>query len=553
MQISLIQTQKSDVAAKWVWWAWPVLLLFLVSISYGSYFLRNFTDSLLLYLPTPFAIVLLYWYGPRMLPIIYANEIATLVLWGASGGWMRIALIASHAPIMTYASWFLYRRTNSEGVKDLLSSTDSFIRFVLLGIFIPVLINSLFTNQYTFVNHDPYTVALILLSDFLTILTIATPILYFLAPQENSFAVTIAKPFTTLPLSQRNLKTIQFWLIVVGFVVMTLFVDFDAYWYIYGVASIIVAIRNGFATVILINAIIFILNYILPVLDFADIFLASKGSTQSLSVHLGMLAMIISSSLIGRVISDLWNIEYKLIQQKKELEKANGQLIKTNSELDRFVYSLSHDISAPLKSIKGLINLSRIENSPEHSALYLSKIDTSIKRLEFFIAEVLDYSRTNRKELLSEKIHLETVVGELIEDFKYLENFNKIKFRFDFDTAYISSDKFLLKVILSNLISNAIKYQKIGKEHEPFINISSSKDGRLTKIKIEDNGEGIAPQSQEKIFEMFYRGSSTSTGSGLGLYILKEAIEKLNGTIEMSSELGKGSSFVISIPSSAQV
>lgn len=547
MQVSLSQTQKSEVSAKWVWWAWPLLLAVLVSISYGSYFLRNFTDSILLYLPTPFAIVLLYWYGPRMLPIIYLNEIATLVIWGAPGGWMRIALIASHAPIMTYTSWFLFKRSNNEESKALLSSTDSFIRFVLLGILIPLLINSIFTSQYTFVNHDPYTVALIFLADFLTILTIATPLLYFLAPQESSFKVILVRN----ALSQRNPKVIQFWLIVIGFVVMILFVEFDAYWYIYGVVSIIVAIQRGFATVILINAIIFILNYIIPVLDFADIFLASKGSTKSLSVHLGMLAMIISSSLIGRVISDLWNIECKLTKQKKELEQANSQLTKTNSELDRFVYSLSHDISAPLKSIKGLVSLSRVEKSPEYSALYLSKIDTSINRLESFIAELLDYSRTNRKELLLEKIHIETVVKSVIEDFQYLEDSQKIEFRFDFNVQNVFSDKFLLRVILSNLISNAIKYQKVCSGHKPFISISSKEEGRLTKIEIEDNGEGIAPQFQERIFEMFYRGSSTSTGSGLGLYILKEAVEKLEGTIQMSSELGRGSSFIISIPSSA--
>ncbi|MEZ4946646.1 MAG: ATP-binding protein [Cyclobacteriaceae bacterium] len=555
MQISLNETARpvKSVPAKWVWWAWPLLLTFLVSISYGSYYLRNFTDSVLLYLPTPFAIILLYWYGPRMLPIIFLNEIVTLLLWGASGSWIRIALIASHAPIMTYASWFLYKRTNSEGVKDLLSSTDSFIRFVLLGVFVPVLINSVFTYHYTFVNKDIYVVSLIFLADFLTIITIATPLLYFLSPKADSFSFTIAKPFATISLEQRTPKAIQFWVIVTGFVAMIFFVDFDTYWYIYGVISIIVAIQRGFATVILINCIIFILNYILPVLDFADIFLASKGSTKSVSIHLGMLAMIISSSLIGRVISDLWKIEYKLTEQKKELEKANSQLTKTNSELDRFVYSLSHDISAPLKSIKGLVNLSRIENSPEHSALYLSKIDTSINKLESFIAEVLDYSRTNRAELQSEKIHLDTVIMELIEDFKYLENFQKIEFKYDFATEHVMSDKFLLKVILSNLISNAIKYQKIDTDHRPFINISSGEEGQFTKIKIEDNGEGIAPQSQERIFEMFYRGSSNSTGSGLGLYILKEAIEKLNGKIEMNSELGKGSSFIILIPSSAQV
>jgi signal transduction histidine kinase len=263
--------------------------------------------------------------------------------------------------------------------------------------------------------------------------------------------------------------------------------------------------------------------------------------------------MAISSSLIGRAISDLWKIEFKLTEQKKELEKTNSQLIKTNSELDRFVYSLSHDISAPLKSIKGLVNLNRIENSPEHSELYLGKIDTSINRLELFIAEVLDYSRTNRKELKNEEIHLAPFVDEIIDDFKYMENIEPIKFELNLGKNEVVSDRFLLKVILGNLISNAIKYQKNNPTHKPFIKITSKEEDHMTKIQIEDNGEGIAPQSKDKIFEMFYRGSNTSTGSGLGLYILKEAIEKLKGKIEMSSELGKGSVFTISLPSTTQV
>ncbi len=539
--------------AKWVWWAWPLLLAFLVSISYGSYFLRNFTDSVLLYLPTPFAIVLLYWYGPRMLPIIYINEVVTLILWGAPGGMQRILLLATHAPLMTFASWFFYKRVNKESLTDMLSTTNSFIRFTLLGVFVPVLINSLYTYNYTFVNHDLKIVGLILLADFLTIITIATPILYFLAPGEDSFKFKVSKPFASLALEKRNPRAIQFWILVVGFIAMIFFVDFDNYWYVYGVISIIVGIQQGFATVILINCLIFILNYILPLLDFADIFLASKGSTKFINVHLGMLTMIISSSMIGRAISDLWRTEFKLTEQKQALEKANSQLVKTNAELDRFVYSLSHDISAPLKSIKGLVNLNRIENSPEQSELYLSKIDTSIKRLEVFIAEVLDYSRTNRKELSSEKIHLENFVKEIIDDFRYMENFDPIQFELNLGASELVSDRFLLKVILGNLISNAIKYQKKAPGHKPFVKINARTMDSFTKIQIEDNGEGIAPQSKDKIFEMFYRGSNSSTGSGLGLYILKEAVEKLDGNIEMSSELGKGSVFTISIPSATQV
>ncbi|HCM75020.1 MAG TPA: hypothetical protein DIS90_01465 [Cytophagales bacterium] len=552
MQAEMAQdlSNAKELPVKWVWWAWPVLLAFLVSISYGSYFIRNFTDSVLLYLPTPFAIILLYWYGPKLLPIIYINEVITLLLWNAPGGILRIGLLAMHAPVMTYASWFLFKRTNKEGLKDLLNSTNSFIRFTLLGVFVPVLINSIFTYNYTFVNHDLEVVTLIFLADFLTIFTIATPILYFLMPKENKFSFRISKSFSSITLEQRSPGAVQFWLIVAGFIGMIFFVDFDAYWYVYGVVSIIVGIQRGFATVILINAIIFLLNYILPLLDFADVLLASKGSTKSISVHLGMLAMIISSSLIGRVISDLWRIEYKLTDQKKELEKANNQLIKTNAELDRFVYSLSHDISAPLKSIKGLVNLSRIENDHDQSLLYLSKIDLSIKRLEAFIAEVLDYSRTNRKALSEEEIHLEHIVREIINDLEYLENFDSIQFHYFLEVKKFASDRFLLKVILSNLISNAIKYQKTDKGHKPYIKVSSYKQAGFNKIEIEDNGEGILPQSKEKIFEMFYRASSNSTGSGLGLYILKEAVEKLYGTIEVSSEYGKGAKFTVSIPSS---
>lgn len=540
-------------SVQWKWWTWPVLLAFLVSISYGSYFLRNFTDSVLLYLPTPFAIILLYWYGPRMLPIIYLNEIVTLVLWGAPGGWTRILLIAIHAPVMTFSSWYFFKRTSKESLKDLLSSKNSLIKFTLLGVLIPVLVNAMFTYNYTFVNHDLSIVFLILLSDFITIFTISLPVLYFLAPSQNSLKIVVSKPFASLAVEAHRPQLFQFWLIVVLFVSMVFFVDFDSYWYVYGVISIIVAIQQGFATVILINAIIFVLNYVLPLIDFADVALASKGNTKDASIHLGMLTMIISSSLIGRVISDLWKTEYQLTQQKGEIEDKNLQLIKTNTELDRFVYSLSHDISAPLKSIKGLVNLSKLENAVEKNSLYLTKMDESIDRLESFIAEVLDYSRTNRTILKEEEIHLEPFLKEIINDFRYLENFEAITFDLKLDQESVASDKFLLKVIFSNLISNAIKYQSRSDGHQPFIKITSHRRDEYLIIHIEDNGEGIAKEYKGKVFEMFYRASNASTGSGLGLYITKEAVEKLNGQIEITSEVGVGSTFVVSIPLPTEV
>jgi signal transduction histidine kinase len=175
-------------------------------------------------------------------------------------------------------------------------------------------------------------------------------------------------------------------------------------------------------------------------------------------------------------------------------------------------------------------------------------MDESIDRLESFIAEVLDYSRTNRTILKEEEIHLESFLKEIINDFRYLENFEAITFDLKLDQESVASDKFLLKVIFSNLISNAIKYQSKSDGHQPFIKITSHRRDEYLIIHIEDNGEGIAKEYKGKVFEMFYRASNASTGSGLGLYITKEAVEKLNGQIEITSEVGVGSTFVVSIP-----
>ncbi len=546
------ESPQKKVLIKIEWWVWPILLLTLVAISYGSYFLRNFTDSVLLYLPTPFAFVLIYWFGPRTLPLIYINEIITLILWGALGPWYRILLLASHVPVMAFTSWYLFKSVSKESNEKMLTSTNSFIRFTLFGVFIPVSINTVYTYNYSFVDGDLYTVGLIFLADFLTVITIATPILYFFAPGSKSFRLTRTKQLTSSNFLPYHLKrAIGLSVIISVFVVMIFFVDFDSYWFVYGVVSIIVAIQRGFAGVLVINVAIFVLNYILPTLDFADELLASKGSTKLLGVHLGMATMILSSSLIGRVISDLWKIEYKLSTQKRQLEATNDELVKTNSELDRFVYSLSHDISAPLKSIKGLINLSKIDKSESLNELYLSKIEGSVNRLDSFVKEVLDYSRTNRSQVEKEVVELRILTNEIIDGFRYLENFQNIEFSTHFKVPSIYTDKFLFKVAFANVISNAIKYQKTGSDHKAFIEVTSMLKADVLQVSVSDNGEGISEEHQDQIFEMFYRGSDTSTGSGLGLYIARESIEKLGGTIKIESTKNQGATFTISFPHTA--
>jgi signal transduction histidine kinase/ligand-binding sensor domain-containing protein len=228
------------------------------------------------------------------------------------------------------------------------------------------------------------------------------------------------------------------------------------------------------------------------------------------------------------------------------VEKRNAELRKLNSELDRFVYSTSHDLRAPLSSILGLINLSRMEQG--NRELYLSMIEKSIHKLDEFIKEIIDYSRNARLEVHATEINFEEMVNSIVEDLVFMESTITIKKNIHITgNVPFNSDKTRVKIILSNLISNAIKYCDTTKA-EPRVNINITHNSQQADIVISDNGIGIPPDQHADIFKMFYRGSELSKGSGLGLYIVKETIEKLGGTITVESEVGRGTSFEVKIP-----
>jgi signal transduction histidine kinase len=112
----------------------------------------------------------------------------------------------------------------------------------------------------------------------------------------------------------------------------------------------------------------------------------------------------------------------------------------------------------------------------------------------------------------------------------------------------INTDPSRFKIILSNLFSNAIKFQKKISEQSPCLSVSISTGNDKLKLMVADNGEGIQPEMKEKIFDMFFRGNSKAYGSGLGLYIAKESAIKLGGSISVESEYGKGTTFVLELP-----
>jgi signal transduction histidine kinase len=532
-----------EPGSKWTWLTWLQLALVLLLGSILSVLLRNYNNSLLLYLPSAIAVIYIQWFGPRVLVLSYLNGILTLFLWNAPGDWLRYLILASHEPLVCFLSWLLARKFVD--AENGFSTTRRFVQFTLLGIAVPGLANCFYTYHYSFVHGDLSKVLLLWLADFITIYSIAIPSLHFLTPSLLGHGLISIKPDEReLSPVRRNFRNLL--LICLFFLGLNFLIDFSEYWFVYGICAVIVAVRRGFEAVLLTNLILFSLSYLFPMVFLTNNFTIPQPLL--LSVHLGMITMFFVSSLIGRAISDFHEKEGELTLQKKQLENANELLNKTNSELDRFVYSVSHDISAPLKSIKGLVTLSRLDKDPSVTELYLGKIEASVQKLEGFVGEVLDHSRTVRKEILVEPVPIESLVNDINDNLKYLDNFNRINFIFDFTIPIISTDKFLIKVALSNLLSNAIKYQKRYRDHQAEITVSTTLTNNQILIRIADNGEGIADAYKERIFEMFYRGTSNSSGSGLGLYIAKEAVQKLQGSITVETTYGKGSIFTLQLP-----
>lgn len=236
---------------------------------------------------------------------------------------------------------------------------------------------------------------------------------------------------------------------------------------------------------------------------------------------------------------------------EKTLRDKNNQLLKTNSELDQFVYSTSHELRSPLMSVLGLVNLLEAETNDIERGAYIGMIRDTISRLDKIIHDIIDYSRNSRVEVLNENIDFEAFIYNAIENHNYVEERDKVQFNINIknNTPFLS-DKKRIEIIFNNFISNSLKFHRFDQE-KPFITISVKTSPVNALITITDNGMGIDEKHLPHLYEMFYRGTEISTGSGIGLYIVKEIVDKLQGSIQVNSQVNEGTTFIIDLPNQA--
>ena len=237
-----------------------------------------------------------------------------------------------------------------------------------------------------------------------------------------------------------------------------------------------------------------------------------------------------------------------VLQDVTVLKEESVGLQKMNAELDNFVYHASHDLRTPLHSILGSLSLLKKEDNPQERARCVELIEGSITRLDTFITDLLSISRNQLRENplvpVNFMVEIETAVAGAYHmgNTQNLEVVTKVS-----QPCPFVADLTRVRVVLNNLISNAIKYRRYDVDRS-HITIEVWVGSQRVHIEVADNGEGIADTEIDRIFDMFHRASERSEGSGLGLYIVKDVVKKLEGTISVQSQVGQGTTFSVVLP-----
>lgn len=268
------------------------------------------------------------------------------------------------------------------------------------------------------------------------------------------------------------------------------------------------------------------------------------------AINRGQIYRFIDKPWDPQALAIAINNAYDIFHTRFLLREQNVQLKKAYDELDKFVYSASHDLRAPLASVLGLVKVAQsdeVSKMPE----YMHMIESTIHKMDVFVQNVIKYHRSNRLDVEISHIQFEKLLNEILSELtnnKIAENFfiNK-KFS---EPVFIRSDESRIRIILSNIILNALKFFDEAKS-ERVLSIEVETNHERSLIIIDDNGIGIPDELHSKIFEMFFRGNHKNAGSGVGLYVVKEALKKINGEIKIESTPKVGSRFIIEIPNLA--
>jgi len=224
-----------------------------------------------------------------------------------------------------------------------------------------------------------------------------------------------------------------------------------------------------------------------------------------------------------------------------------SDLKAVNKNLESFAFRVSHDLLSPVNALKMLVSLIEEETREESTMEYIQMVKDRVSHLDQTIRNNLKNSKADYPELRFAKIPLEKTVAEAAEIFSNEIKTLGIHFQVNIkEHEAFFSDRFRLNTVLENLIGNAVKYHNKDVINKVIV-VEGYSDGNSLKISVSDNGIGIAEMNQNRVFDKFFRESNSSEGYGIGLHIVKQTVEVLEGSINVKSAKGRGCCFILEL------
>ncbi len=231
---------------------------------------------------------------------------------------------------------------------------------------------------------------------------------------------------------------------------------------------------------------------------------------------------------------------------EEKIEIRTSELRQAYKELDTFFYRSSHDFRRPITTFLGLAGVAKITVKDVASLELFEKVSETAMSLDKMLQKLQSISDVGAHQMVFKEVFLQEQINEVTDSFATLLHQKKITLSKEIKSAIpFVSYPAMVKIIIDNLVENAIYFS--GTE-SPFLTIKASIFAEVAIIEIEDNGQGIMDEYKSRIFEMYFRANERSKGNGLGLYIAKKAVEKLNGKIRFTSQYNVGSLFTVEIP-----
>jgi PAS domain S-box-containing protein len=262
---------------------------------------------------------------------------------------------------------------------------------------------------------------------------------------------------------------------------------------------------------------------------------------------------ILLSAIPTRADDNVINGAIILQQDITDLKLNEAKLKNINNELNTFIYRASHDLRGPIVTMDGLTRLAKREITDPHSLKYLDMISRSSRRLDHILKTLLDTISIKQSLIVPAVIRFEALVEGIIGKLNNGSEYPSVKIETNIESIKnFKSDRNAITLILSNLIENSIKFRNTEIDGS-LITININRYKNLIKIEVIDNGIGISDHLQGKVFDMFYRATNVSQGSGLGLYTTAVSVDKINGKIKLDSKENIGTTVTVHIPDITEI